>query len=298
MEQNFKYRGKDYSPEDIAFIRKLIADNPDASRWALSRQLCHAWAWVQNNGAICDQLCRSFMLALYRAGHITLPPTKKSPANYLANRRKPPKIDIDQTPIECTLSEIKPITLRDVRREKHEKLCNSLIEEHHYLAYTQPVGEHVKYMAYAGEKPIACMTFSSAPRHIGCRDKFIGWDKILRTENIRYMAYNSRFLILPWIKVKYLASHLLGLAIRQISVDWQKRYDHGVYYLETFVDKERFAGTCYQAANWIYLGDTTGRGKNDQTGKVNRSIKAVYGYPLTKDFRDRLCARKKDASLR
>lgn len=295
MEQSFKYRGTDYSPKDIAFIRQLIADNPDASRWALSRKLCHAWGWIQNNGAICDQVCRSFMLSLDRAGHIQLPPRKRSPSNYLADRRKPPKIDIDQTPLATTLSAIKPLKLCDVRRGKHEKLCNSLIEEHHYLGYCQPVGEHVKYVAFAGEKPIACMTFSSAPRHIGCRDRFVGWDKTIRGKNLRYMAYNSRFLILPWIKVKYLASHLLALAIRQISADWQNRYGHGVYYLETFIDKERFAGICYQASNWIYLGDTTGRGKDDHTHKVNRSIKAVYGYPLTNDFRDRLCARKKDA---
>lgn len=295
MEQNFRYRGKNYSQEDIAFIRQLIADNPEASRWALSRKLCTAWDWVQQNGALRDQVCRSFMLELYRGRHITLPPRKRNPVNYLAKRRKPSKVDIDQTPLETTLSAIKPLKICDVRRSKNEKLCNSLIEQHHYLNFTNPVGEHLKYMIFTGNTPIACMTWSSAPRHIGCRDRFIGWSKTVREKNLHYMAYNSRFLILPWVRVKYLASHILALAIRQISTDWQTRYHHGVHYLETFVDKERFAGTCYQASNWIYLGDTTGRGKNDNTRKANRSIKAVYGYPLTKDFRDRLCGRKKDA---
>jgi hypothetical protein len=295
MEQDFRYRGKNYTKEDIVFIRQLIADNPDASRWALSRKLCSAWGWVQKNGALRDQICRSFMLALDREGHIQLPPRKRAPANPLAKRRKPPKVDIDPKPLETTLSAIKPLTICDVRRGKNEQLCNSLIEQYHYLGYTQPVGEHLKYMIYSGKTPIACMTWSSAPRHIGCRDQFIGWSKTEREQNIHYMAYNSRFLILPWVKAKYLASHILALAIKQISKDWQKRYHHGVYYLETFVDKERFAGTCYRAANWIYLGDTTGRGKNDNTRKANRSIKAVYGFPLRNDFRDRLCGRKKDA---
>jgi hypothetical protein len=295
MEQDIRYRGKTYSHKDISFIRQLIADNPDASRWALSRKLCIAWGWTQKNGALCDQICRSFMLELDRAGHISLPPRKRTPFNYLANRRKPPKVEIDQAPLEATLSAIKPLQLFDVRREKNENLCNSLIEQYHYLGYCHPVGEHVKYMVYAGQKPIACMTWSSVPRHIGCRDRFIGWPKTVREKNLHYIAYNSRFLILPWVHVKYLASHILALVIRQISDDWQKRYRHGVYYLETFVDKERFAGICYQASNWIYLGDTTGRGKNDHSHKANRSIKAVYGYPLTKDFRDKLCGRKKDA---
>lgn len=294
MEQIFRYRGKNYSPKDIAFIRQLIIDNPDASRWSLSKKLCNAWGWVQNNGALCVQVCRSFMLELDRAGHITLPSRKKVTPNPLSNRRKPAKIDIDQSPLETTLSAVKPVTIRDVRRDKPEKLCNSLIEEHHYLGYSQPVGEHIKYMVYTGEKPIACMTFSSPPRHIGCRDRFIGWNKSVREKNLDKMAYNSRFLILPWVRVKYLASHILALAGGQISADWHKRYGHGVYYLETFVDKKRFAGTCYRASNWIYLGDTTGRGKNDNTRKVNRSIKAVYGYPLTDDFRQRLCAEKKE----
>lgn len=291
MEQDFRYRGKAYTHQDIAFVRRIIAENQNDSRWALSRKLCLAWGWVQKNGALCDQICRSFMLELERAGHIQLPSLKRHPYNPLANRRKRATVEIDQTPIEAPLAEIQPLKFSEVRRGEHEKLCDSLIEQYHYLGYCQPVGEHLKYMIYAGEKPIACMTWSSAPRHIGCRDRFIGWAKADREQKLPYMAYNSRFLILPWVKVKCLASHILGRAARQIADDWQKRYHHRVYYLETFVDKERFSGTCYRAANWQCLGDTTGRGKNDQTGKANRSIKAVYGYWLTPDFREKLCGK-------
>jgi hypothetical protein len=289
MEQNFRYRGKTYSAAEIHFIRRLINEHPCDSRYALSKKLCIAWNWVQKNGAPCDQICRSLMLELDRAGHIKLPPRKMTPANHLANRQKPAEIIIDQTPIQTALSGLSPLIIREVRRDELEKTCNSLIEQFHYLGYTQPVGEHLKYLLFAGKRPIACMTWSSAPRHIGVRDKFIGWKKPVREKRLNYMAYNSRFLILPWVKVKFLASHILGLAARRISGDWMVRYNHPVYYLETFVDTERFYGTCYKAANWICLGDTTGRGKNDQTHKANRSIKAVYGYPLAKDFREKLC---------
>jgi len=157
------------------------------------------------------------------------------------------------------------------------------------LGYCHPVGEHLKYIVFTEGRPIACLAWSSAPRHIGCRDKFIGWSADIRKKNLHLIVYNSRYLILPWIQVPYLASHLLGRITKVLPVDWERIYNHPIYFLETFIDTERFKGTCYKAANWIYLGKTTGRGKNDQTNKPNRSIKAVYGYPLSKDFRKVLC---------
>jgi hypothetical protein len=179
--------------------------------------------------------------------------------------------------------------LGQVRRSTDEKLFNSLIQQFHYLGYTQPVGEHLKYIAYADGQPVACLAFSSAPYHIGPRDEFIGWDRKTLEERRHLLAYNTRFLILPWVKVPHLASHLLGLCARTINCDWQALYNHPLYWLETFVDTERFAGTCYKAANWIFLGYTSGRGKDDHTKKKNRSIKAMYGYPLVRNFRKKLC---------
>jgi hypothetical protein len=164
------------------------------------------------------------------------------------------------------------------------------LAQYHYLGYTQPVGEQLKYIVYSQNRPIACLSWSSAARHLGCRDRFIGWSQYQRRNNLYLMVYNSRFLILPWIRVPHLASHILGRMSRILVTDWQAIYNHPIYYLETFVDKDRFAGTCYNAANWIYLGDTTGRGKNDHTHRPNRSIKAVWGYPLDKQFRIRLGA--------
>jgi hypothetical protein len=289
MDAQIKYRGRTFRADEIEFVRELIAENPADSRWVLSRKLCRAWNWVQPNGHLKDMVCRGFMLELERAGFIKLPPKRYRPHNPSGRHRKPAKIDIEPRPFTGPVSKIRPLDIHQVRRTPAEKVFNSLIEQYHYLGYCQPVGEHLKYIVYAQEHPIACFAFSSAPRHIGCRDRFIGWDKEARQKNLQFMAYNSRFLVLPWVESKCLASHLLGRIGRRISFDWQNLYNHPIYYLETFVDTERgFEGTCYKAANWIYLGLTTGRGKNDQTHKQNRSIKAVWGYPLHKKFKELL----------
>ncbi len=289
MDLDVKYQGRVATTSDIEFIKELITRNPNDSRHALSKKLCKAWNWIQLNGALRDMVCRGFLLRLASAGYIKLPPKKFTPNNPLANRKSPPKVYIDQTPIFTTLSKIQPFKIRQIRDTVYEKLFNSLIAQYHYLGYCHPVGEHLKYIVFTGERPIACMAWSSSPRHIGCRDKFIGWSPDTRKKNLYLIAYNSRYLILPWIHVPYLASHLLGRIAEVLPADWQRVYNHPIYFFETFVDTERFKGTCYKAANWIYLGKTTGRGKNDQTNKPNRSIKAVYGYPLSKNFREVLC---------
>jgi len=153
---------------------------------------------------------------------------------------------------------------------------------------TEPVGEHLKYSVYARGRLIACLAWSSAPQHLGARDRFIGWTAEARRRNLRFLAYNPRFLIVPWILVKHLASHILGQMARRIAGDWERTYGHPVYFLETFVDPERHRGTCYRAANWVLMGRTTGRGKNCPHKRPNRSIKEVLGYPLTPRFRELL----------
>jgi hypothetical protein len=288
METVLTYRGRVITTTDVQFIHDLIAKHPEASRRALSKHLCEAWDWRQANGALRDQVCRSMMLELHRADHIELPPVRCRPPNPLARRSKPEKVEIDSSLIATTLSELGPLQIDLVRRTAEESLWNGLVETHHYLGYTQPVGEHLKYLITALDRPIACLTFSSAPRHLGPRDRFIGWSAQARRSNIRFLAYNCRFLILPWVKVKYLASHVLGRIAGQISEDWQQQYGHPVYYLETFVDPSLFKGTCYRAANWVDLGWTTGRGKDAPTKRPNRPLKQVLGYPLTRRFRERL----------
>jgi len=289
MEVLFTYRGKKITEEDVVLIRDLMAQNPGDSRWRLSRRLCEVWNWRQANGMLRDMVCRGLLLALERAGYLELPGKRRNPVNYLVRREKPVPVVVDSEPMEGSLSLILPLEILQVRRSPLEKLCNSLIEQYHYLGYCRPVGEHLKYLVFAGGRPVACLIYSSVPRHIGCRDRFIGWPVTIRRQNLHLMAYQSRFLILPWIRVPHLASHLLGQMAKRLSADWEGLYHHPVYFQETFVDLERFQGTCYKAANWVYLGRTTGRGKNDHTYRPNRSIKAVWGYPLCRDFRARLC---------
>jgi len=284
----FQYRGREIQPHDILYIRALIEQHPHDSRRKLSTRLCEAWQWRQSNGALRDMVCRGLLLMLERAGQITLPPVSYVRHNPLAARARPEKAPIDITPIESPLHHLQPLQFELVRRTSHEPLFNSLMEEHHYLGYQQPVGEHLKYLVWAQDRPVACLAFSSAPRHLGSRDRYIGWSAEARRCNIGFLAYNTRFLILPWVRVKQLASHILGRMAARLSDDWQQIYGHPIYFLETFVDPERFRGTCYRAANWVLLGKTTGRGKQSNSYMPNRSIKEVLGYPLKRDFRDLL----------
>jgi hypothetical protein len=210
------------------------------------------------------------------------------PPNPLAERPTPTPVDVDGRPLHGALSTLGPLRVEQVRRTPREPLFNRLLAEHHYLGYTQPVGEHLKYVVWADERPVACLAWSSAPRHLGPRDRFLGWSAESRRKNLHLIASNLRFLVLPWVQVPHLASHLLGRMARQLSGDWERVYGHPLYFVETFVDPERFRGTCYRAANWIVLGRTTGRGKDDQTHRANRSLKEVWGYPLHRDFRRRL----------
>jgi hypothetical protein len=283
-----KYRGRVVTPEEILYIRELIAAHPRASRRRLSQKLCEAWQWKQANGALRDMVCRSLLLMLDRGGHIQLPAVKFVPHNPLVRRQRPGLAPIDTTPIHGPLQELLPVEIDQVRRTDHESLFNGLMEHYHYLTYEQPVGEHLKFLVWAQERPIACLAWSSAPRHLGSRDRYIGWSAEARRRNIRFIAYNTRFLILPWVRVPHLASHILGKVTRALSEDWERMYGHPVYFAETFIDPGRFRGTCYRAANWQLLGLTTGRGKNDQTNKPNRPIKEVLGLPLTARFREHL----------
>ena len=288
MQKTLSYRHREISEDDLVFIRQLIVDHPGSSRRALSKKLCEAWSWVQANGALRDMVCRGMMLMLHRAGLIELPAVRQITRNPLIDRRLPALVRVDEAPLQMNFGELGPVEMCQVRRTPEEALFNSLLQQHHYLGYTQPVGEHLKYLVLARGRPVACLAWCSAPRHLGSRDRFIGWGPQARRQNIRFLAYNTRFLILPWVTVPHLASHLLGRMARRLSADWQSMYGHPIYFLETFIEPQRFRGTCYRAANWQLLGTTTGRGKDAPTHAVNRSIKAVLGYALVKDFRQRL----------
>ena len=296
MDGILRYRGRIVTAADVVFLRDWIAGHPGASRRALSEQVCAAWNWRQPNGAPCAMVCRGLMLALHRTGHIQLPPVRWVNPNPLARRgaeRRPPlSARVDTIPLGAPLAALRPLAIRQVRGTEEEQLVNSLLAQYHPLGYTHPVGEQLKYLVSTQGRPVACLVWSSAPRHLGPRDRFIGWSAEARRTHLRFLAYNTRFLILPWVQVPHLASHLLGRMARLVPADWQRVYGHLVYFLETFVDPARSRGTCYQAANWLVLGRTTGRGKADHTNRPNRSRKAILGYPLTPRFREVLGANR------
>ena len=288
MEVARTYRGRPITAADLATIRALLRATPDLSRRALSLALCDAWQWRQPNGLPCDAICRGLLLWLHRGGHIELPPPQWTSRKPWRPRTSAPPVLIDTTSIDTSLRALGSVTFHQVRRTPDEGLFNSLLAQHHYLGYQQPVGEHLKYLVVAGDRPVACFAWGSAPGALGLRDRFIGWSVEARRRNLRLLAYNPRFLILPWVRVPHLASHLLGRMAARLSRDWQQIYGHPLYWLETFIDPTRFRGTCYRAANWIPLGRTTGRGHRAPTKQPTRPIKEVLGYPLTPDFRARL----------
>ncbi len=286
-----RYRGREINAAEISFIRQMIAAHPGMSWWKLSRKLCEIWQWKQANGALRDMVCRSLLLALERAGEIALPPARRTVRNYLVERERPEPVAPDSRPVRGPLSALREaIEFRQVRRTPEEALFNSLIEQYHYLGYEQPVGEHLKYLVTIYGQAIACLAWSSAPRHLGCRDRFLGWSQPARKRNIHLIAYNTRFLVLPWVEVPHLASHILGRMASLVPRDWERLYAHPIYLLETFVDPGHFRGTCYRAANWLLLGHTTGRGHNDLMHQPNRPVKQVLVYPVHRRFRQLLSA--------
>jgi len=289
MPETWRYRGQTIGSEEVVFLREFIAAHPDSSRWKLSRQLCEELGWKQANGVLRDVVCRGLLLMLERAGELELPPVRRYIQGQRRNERlRPEPVLIDTTPLAMPLGGLGRIEMQPVRRTADEPLFNGLVEQYHYLGYEQPVGEHLKYLVWAQQRPLACLAWSSSPRHLGARDRYIGWSVEARKRNLPLIAYNSRFLILPWVQVAHLASHILGRMAARISADWEARYAHPIYMLETFVDPARFRGTCYRAANWRVLGETTGRGKHDLTHKANRSIKQVLALPLDRRFRELL----------
>ena len=283
-----KHRGRVITEAHLLYIREMMAAHPEASRRRLSQKLCEAWQWRQPNGTPCDAICRGLLLWLHRAGHIHLPAPQWTTRKPWRPRTSAPPVLIDTRPIETALGALGPLRFHQVRRTPDERLFNSLLAQHHYLGYQQPIGEHLKYLVVAGDRPVACFAWGSAPGALGLRDRFIGWSAEARRRHLRLLAANTRFLILPWVQVPQLASHLLGHMAKRLSTDWERVYQHPIYWLETFIDPARFRGTCYRAANWIVLGRTTGRGHRAATKQPTRPIKEVLGYPLVRDFRARL----------
>jgi hypothetical protein len=231
--------------------------------------------------------CREILLTLYRKGLISYPPGVHDGNNKKRNQSIP-LVPADKTPLIAKLSDLEPTELKLVRNTELEILYNSLVQEHHYLGFRQIVGNHLKYMAFIGERPVACIGWGSAAWSVKSRETFVGWDKKTKENNLHFVVNNTRFLILPWVSVKCLASKILALNAKRISNDWLDVYHHPLYLLETFVEQNRFKGTCYKAANWIKVGQTKGTAKRGHDHLIHGNIKDVFLYPLGKNFRRKL----------
>ncbi len=283
-------QGRALSTDDIGHIRQLIGDHSDWHRTRLSQELCRHWNWTNGKGDLKDMAARSLLRKLDDRGLITLPPPVRS-ANNAFRHRTDYLIAVDQTPVTGRLSEITPIRVVPVQSAEYTGLFRGLLQKHHYLGYSGPVGENLQYLVFDRyERPLACLLFGAPAWRVDCRDRFIGWDNQARTQGLSRIANNMRFLILPWVQVEHLASHLLGQVRHRLCTDWQEKYAHSIDLLETFVQVDRFRGTCYAADNWIRVGETTGRSRNDRHKQLCVPIKSVWLYPLVKHFRRRLCS--------
>lgn len=284
MRETLIIRGRLITPDELTLIHNLIQTHWQRGRKFISQELCRQWQWYQPNGCLKDMAARELLLRLERRGFIQLPPRLRS-ANNENRNHIPSLIKTAETPLEGKLSHFGPLKLKMVRHTPLEPIYNSLIHHYHYLGYHQIVGAHLKYMAFINGQVVACLGWSSPAWRVLCRDRFIGWSDETKAKNLHLIVQNNRFLILPYVKIPHLASKLLSLNIRQIQKDWPKYYGHPLYLLETFVDKNRFKGTSYQASNWIFVGETKGFTKRGNVSVHHGIIKDVYLYPLVKDFR-------------
>jgi hypothetical protein len=294
MENQLIIQGRKLGSIDIKEILSIIAENPDWSRWKLSNHLSETWNWRNTRGQLKDMACRSLLLKLEQLGYIKLPPRRRVSPNRMNKKVIQPVLH-SKNPIECELKALRPLEIININQNSdYRSLFDFFLFKYHYLSYKGSVGENLKYLIMDRfNRSLACVLFGSSAWRIESRDAYIGWNKEVRECNINLITNNMRFLILPWIRVKHLASHILAEVSRRISSDWRNKYGHPVYLLETFVEREKFKGTCYKAANWIHVGETKGRSRNDRHKRIKVPVKDVYLLPLIKNFRDYLTQHSK-----
>ena len=279
------YKRPEITEERIDFIRQLIAANQDKGRTRLSIMLCEIWDWRDSNGRTKDMSCRDMLAALDKAGKITLPAPKRV-TRRPGDSKGVKHLVHDETPINCKLKELQPLRVEVVTSKADWQQMKSYIDQYHYLKFNRCISESMAYLVCSHDgKPLAGLLFGSSAWSCRDRDAFIGWTKEDRRGNLILTTNNSRFLILPWVHVPHLASHILSLISQRISADWERKYGHALYLLETFVEAGRFKGTCYKAANWIHVGRTTGRGRNGGHNNAIVPPKDIYLYPLSKAWR-------------
>ncbi len=284
---NKRYSGRVFGPQEIEQVRAIIRTHPKASRQQLSYRVCEAFDWRKADGSLKDMSCRVALLRLHREGLIELPAPQHRVNPCRSFTRRTPQGEPEAV-LEAAVHELADLRLGVVER-RSSALWNETIDRYHYLGYKPLPGAQLRYFAYAGDRRVALLGFGAAAWKTAPRDRWIGWSREQRKRNLGGVVNNARFLILPWIGVKGLASKLLSMAARRLPGDWADRYGYRPVLLETFVEAARFAGTCYRAANWTCVGQTQGRGKLGDHRRGQVPVKTVWVYPLSSDFRERLC---------
>jgi hypothetical protein len=287
-------QGRRLSGQDLAAVRALIAQHPDWHRTALSRHLCQLWDWRNGAGRLKDMAARTLLLKLQARGLIELPSPQSRTARPRAQAPRtlqPELLPLTPPAIVGPLAALQPLHLQPAHTLQLRRQVSQLLTQYHYRGFNGAVGENVQYLVRDVQgQAVAVMVFGAAAWKVAVRDEFIGWSVTQRQAHLPRLANQQRFLILPWVRVPHLASHLLALATRRLSADWQARYGHPIWLVETFVERERFAGTAYQAAGWLCLGTTTGRTRQDRQRTLQRSIKSVWIKALHPAFRQHLTA--------
>jgi hypothetical protein len=285
-------QGRRLQADDLSWLSGLIHEHPDWNRSELSRQIARRWHWINEAGQLKDIAARTLLRKLEQRGLISLPPRRSSPPHSRRSARVIKPVLHPTASIDGALRSLQPVRLKLVEDKASRELFAHLLHTHHYLSYSRPVGENVSILIVdSAERPLGCLLFGAAAWKVAARDEFIGWNPSARMENLPLVVNNMRFLILPWVRVPHLASHVLGLAARQLNALWQAKYGHSIHLLETFVEGDRFAGTAYRAANWVKVGATKGRSRNDRERTLRVPVKDIYCYPLHRHFRRLLCTK-------
>jgi hypothetical protein len=290
MSETLMVQGRRLNSRDIVRIRELIAGNPDLSRRRLSETLCTEWDWRNGSGRIKDMAARTLLVKLQALGLIELPARRQIPVNRMA-LQAPPGL-WDKTAVSGSFKTLGPLSVEEVSGDRGARAkFAAALSEFHYLGYRGTVGENLQYtITDTKGRLLACLLFGSAAWKCKPRDEYIGWNPEQRARNLHILTNNTRYLILPWIRVPHLSSWILGQVLRRLSEDWEKKYGHPIVLVETFVEQQRFAGTSYRASNWVRLGNTTGRSRQDREHTLKVPVKDVYVYPLDRRFRKELSA--------
>jgi hypothetical protein len=289
MPASLTFRGRTFGPGELELMRQVAREFSGLGVTEIARTVCELLEWTRPSGGLKNHECRQLLERLQAEGFLKLPAVRN------LGGRGPRRVDVSEAclepaPVACAASECEPLELALVEGPAESRRWREQVERYHYLGCRVPFGANLRYWVRHGERELACLLWTSPAWKMQARDVWIGWSDEQRRRNLQSIVNHGRFLMLPWVQVKGLASKILALSARQMPRDWETRYGCRPLLLETLVDAARFRGTCYRAANWIYVGQTTGRGRMDRAHKVHgQAVKDIYVFPLVREARQRLC---------